>query len=47
MEVLIKAAKFYLNYCGQRGTDKQVEKLLKQVGPSIVRMATDRGFKAE
>ena len=46
MEVTKQAAKFFLNHQGQRGTDKQIEKLMKYL-PSevIIRMATDRGFK--
>lgn len=43
---ILDAAKFYLSYTGQRGTEKQVTKLLKQVGPLILKMAADRGFKA-
>lgn len=45
MDILTQAALFYLKYIGQRGTPKQVERLLKTVGPNIIRMATDRGFK--
>lgn len=45
METLNSAAVYYLKYIGKRGTDKQVEKLLKQVGPLVIKLAVDRGWK--
>jgi hypothetical protein len=40
-----EAAKFYLQYIGQKGTEKQIDKIIKQVGVLVVKLATDRGFK--
>lgn len=41
------AALFYAKHCGMRGTDKQIEKILKNTAGQIVRMATERGFNLE
>lgn len=42
----MEAVKYYLQYQGQRGTEKQCEKLVKQLGiETITRMAIERGFK--
>lgn len=47
MKQLEQAAKYYLNYQGQKGTAKQVEKLIRQFSAEqIVRMAAERGFKS-
>lgn len=43
---LRNATKFYLQYQGQRGTEKQIDKLIKQLpAQNILRMAKERGFK--
>lgn len=40
-----KAAKFYLQYQGQRGTEKQIDRLLKQfTSDQVIRLAKERGF---
>jgi hypothetical protein len=36
---------YYLMWCGQRGTVKQIDKLVKQLGPLVIKMARERGFK--
>ncbi|GEM_PF-6799946 len=42
----MEAVKYYLQYQGQKGTDKQCEKLVKQLGlETITIMAIERGFK--
>lgn len=39
------AAKYYLQYIGKKGTEKQVEALVKQMtSEMIMRLAKDRGF---
>ncbi len=47
MNTQTKAAIYLLKYQGQRGTPKQIERLLKVAGPSVVAMAVARGFKVE
>ncbi len=44
MSELHKAVEWYLKYQGQRATPKQIERLLKTVGPAILRMAKERGM---
>jgi len=44
---MINAAIFFLKYQGQKATPKQIERLLKTVGPNIIRMAIARGYKPE
>jgi hypothetical protein len=45
MERIIKAAKYYLNYQGMRGTESQIQKLLKRhSSEQILHMAKERGF---
>lgn len=44
---LRKAAEFYLQHQGKRGTKKQIAKLLSQItAQNILRMAEERGFKS-
>ena len=45
--ITYQAALYYAKHIGQRGTDKQIEKLLKSTCGNIVRMATERGFQAK
>ena len=41
---LIKYAKFYAQYQGQKGTEKQCQKLIDLYGDRLIRMAIERGF---
>ena len=41
----MEAVKFYLQHQGKKGTEKQCEKLVKQLGlETVIRMAIERGF---
>ena len=45
-QIIMEAVKFYLQYQGQKVTEKQGQKLIKQLGLEIIeRMAIERGFK--
>jgi hypothetical protein len=44
-DLVHRAAMYYLMWCGQRGTVKQIDKLVKQLGPLVITMARQRGFK--
>jgi hypothetical protein len=44
MTILQQAAVYFLKHQGQRGTPKQVDKLIKLVGPAVIRMASERGW---
>jgi hypothetical protein len=46
-ELVKAAAKFYIQYNGQKGTEKQIAKFISiiQSGHSIVTMARQRGFQ--
>ena len=46
-EILIKAARFYLQHIGKRGNEKQVAAFIAKFSElMILRLAIDRGFKA-
>lgn len=42
---LLQYAKFYAQYQGQKGTEKQCQKLISLYGDRLIRMAEERGFK--
>jgi predicted secreted Zn-dependent protease len=44
-DILRKAAAYYLAYNGKKITEKQIDKLLSQSGPLVLRLAQSRGFK--
>lgn len=45
MVKLRDAAKYFLVYSGQRGTEKQIDKLIKQSSYLVFQLATARGWK--
>lgn len=39
------AAIYFLKYQGQRATEKQIANIIRTIGPNIIAMATQRGYK--